>query len=50
MLTGPVRVNGGPGRQVAAPGLGADTDAVLGGRLGLDKDRLDQLRQRGTIK
>jgi crotonobetainyl-CoA:carnitine CoA-transferase CaiB-like acyl-CoA transferase len=50
MLTGPVRVNGGPGRQVAAPGLGADTDAVLGGRLGLDKDRLHQLRQRGTIK
>ncbi|WP_270937940.1 CaiB/BaiF CoA transferase family protein, partial [Falsiroseomonas oryzae] len=32
MLTGPVRVNGGPGRQVAAPALGADTAAVLARR------------------
>jgi crotonobetainyl-CoA:carnitine CoA-transferase CaiB-like acyl-CoA transferase len=50
LLTGPVRVNGAAGRHRAAPGLGADTEAVLARRLGLDRDVIGALKQGGTIK
>jgi crotonobetainyl-CoA:carnitine CoA-transferase CaiB-like acyl-CoA transferase len=49
MLTGPVRVNGKPGRLTAAPGLGADTATVLSERLGLDSEKIGALQQGGTI-
>ena len=50
MLTGPVRVNGGQGRRFAAPGLGADTAAVLAERLGLEETAIEALKRGGIVK
>jgi hypothetical protein len=50
LLTGPVRVNGGQGRCVAAPGLGADTAAVLAERLGLEETVIEALKRGGIVK
>jgi crotonobetainyl-CoA:carnitine CoA-transferase CaiB-like acyl-CoA transferase len=50
MLTGPVRVNGRPGRRRAGPGLGTDTAAILSARLGLAEDEIEKLKQGGIIK
>jgi len=46
----PVRFSRTPVEYTRAPPLlGADTDAVLGQRLGLDADALAGLRERGVI-
>jgi len=48
MLAGPVRVNGAPPPTRAAPGLGADTEAILG-RLGRGVEDVRKLRNSGAI-
>jgi crotonobetainyl-CoA:carnitine CoA-transferase CaiB-like acyl-CoA transferase len=49
MLTGPVRVAGARPPSIAAPALGADTNDILGKRLGLDAEEIKKLREKGTI-
>ena len=48
MLAGPVRVPGTEPPQRAAPGLGADTDALLG-ELGYDGAAIAELRSAGVV-
>jgi crotonobetainyl-CoA:carnitine CoA-transferase CaiB-like acyl-CoA transferase len=48
MVTSPIRVPGEEIPQRAAPGLGADTDDILG-RLGFGADEIAALRARGVI-
>lgn len=50
MLAGPVRVNGARGPVRAAPALGADTDDILGSRLGLDAAAIRELKDKGTVR
>ena len=47
--TWPVRIDGHPARVVAAPRLGADTDAVLASWLELDPARIAGLRAEGAV-
>jgi 2-methylfumaryl-CoA isomerase len=45
----PMSINGDYPRAVAAPALGDDTAAVLEEWLGLDKDDVDRLTEKGTV-
>jgi formyl-CoA transferase len=49
MLGNPVRLSASPTELRVAPGLGADTDAVLGGLLGLGAEELAALRRERAI-
>jgi crotonobetainyl-CoA:carnitine CoA-transferase CaiB-like acyl-CoA transferase len=49
MIAGPIRVAGEAPPQHAAPALGADTDAVLGG-LGYQTGQIDRLRRNRIVR